>query len=93
MVSGLGIIGLLSAQLLRFNGCKVLGIDPDKNKCAAEELGINTFQLNKENDPLNWCLNNSNHLGVDGVLITASTKSSDPIDFAAKVSRVRGRIV
>ena len=94
LVSGLGIIGLLSAQLLKFNGCKVLGVDPDKKKCAlAEELGINTFHLNKGSDPLQWCLNNTNHLGVDGVLITASTKSSEPIDFAAKVSRIRGRIV
>ena len=94
LVSGLGIIGLLSAQLLKFNGCRVLGIDPDKKKCEiAEELGINTFHLKKDSDPKLWCLDNTNQLGVDGVLITASTKSSEPIDFAAEVCRVRGRIV
>ena len=94
LVSGLGLIGILAAQLLKFNGCKVLGLDPEKKKCElAESFGIKSFQLKDGSDPIDWCLNNTNNIGVDGVLIAASTKSSEPIDLAAKVSRVRGRIV
>ena len=94
LVSGLGLIGILSAQLLKFNGCKVLGIDPDKKKCElAEKLGIKSFHLKDNSDPISWCFRNSEHEGVDAVLITATTNSSEPIDLAAKVSRVRGRIV
>ena len=40
-----------------------------------------------------WCLDNTDQVGMDAVLITATTKSSDPIDLAARVSRVRGKII
>lgn len=94
LVSGLGIIGILSAQILKSNGCRVIALDPDKEKCnLAKNLGIDCLNLNENSDPEKWCQNFTNNLGVDGVLITASTKSSDPIDLAAKVSRIRGRIV
>ena len=90
----MGIIGILSAQILKSNGCRVLGLDPDKEKCRfAQDLGIDCLNLNENSDPEKWCQNFTNNVGVDGVLITASTKSSDPIDLAAKVSRIRGRIV
>ena len=94
LVSGLGIIGILSAQLLKFNGCKVFGIDPDKKKCElAEKLGIKSFHLKESSKPESWCFNNTNQLGMDAVLISATTKSSEPIHLAAKVSRTRGRII
>ena len=94
LVSGLGIIGILSAQILKANGCRVIALDPDKQKCKlAQDLGIDCLNLNENSDPEKWCQNITNNIGVDGVLITASTKSSDPIDLAAKVSRIRGRIV
>ena len=48
LVSGLGLIGLLTAQLLKAHGCNVLALDPDKNKCSlAESFGIHTFHLTK----------------------------------------------
>lgn len=94
LVSGLGIIGILSAQILKSNGCRVIALDPDKQKCKlAQDLGIDCLNLNENSDAEKWCQNYTNNVGVDGVLITASTKSSDPIDLAAKVSRIRGRIV
>ena len=94
LVSGLGIIGILSAQLLRFNGCKVFAIDPDKRKCElAERLGIKSCQITDKSKIEKWCLDNTDQVGMDAVLITATTKSSDPIDLAAKVSRVRGKII
>ena len=94
LVSGLGIIGILSAQILKANGCRVIAIDPDKEKCKiAQDLGVECLDLQENSDPEKWCKSFTKNIGVDGVLITASTKSSDPIDLAAKVSRIRGRIV
>ena len=81
LVSGLGIIGLLTAQLLKANGCKVLGVDPDKSKCIiANKLGIKSLLLDKDSNPLDWCLKETSDIGVDGVIITASTKSNEPIN-------------
>tara|TARA_Y100001968_G_scaffold307221_2_gene324826 strand:- start:10890 stop:13022 length:2133 start_codon:yes stop_codon:yes gene_type:complete len=94
LVSGLGLIGLLTGQILKINGCKVLGIDPDRRKTAiANSLGIKSITLKEEKNTIDWCLENTKGIGVDGTLITASTSSSDPIDLAAKASRKRARII
>lgn len=94
VVSGLGLIGLLTAQLLAAQGCRVLGLDPDPAKCAlAETLGISTFNLAPGADPVAWCQHHTSGNGVDGVLITAATSSSEPVHVAAQACRQRGRIV
>ena len=94
VVSGLGLIGLLTAQLLLAQGCRVLGFDPDPSKCTlAESLGIDAFTLATGVDPVAWCLEHTAGIGVDGVLITAATSSSEPVHLAAQVCRQRGRIV
>ena len=94
IVSGLGLIGLLTAQLLLAQGCKVLGLDPDKSKCTlAASLGITPLDLSSCSDPLDWCLSQTAGTGVDGVIITASTSSTDPVNLAAQCCRQRGRIV
>ena len=94
VVSGLGLIGLLTAQLLGAQGCRVLGLDPDPAKCAlAVELGVTAFNLASGADPVAWCLEQTSGIGVDGVLITAATSSSEPVHVAAQVCRQRGRIV
>ena len=94
VVSGLGLIGLLTAQLLRAQGCRVLGLDPDSAKCAlAEDLGVTALTLASGADPVAWCLEKTCGIGVDGVLITAATSSSEPVHVAAQACRQRGRIV
>lgn len=94
VVSGLGIIGLLTAQLLKNNGCKVLGLDTDKKKCElAESLGIKSYNLTKGDNPEKWCLDANGGQEIDGFIITASTESSEPIHIAAKACRKRGRII
>ncbi len=93
-VSGLGVVGLITCQLLLANGCKVLGLDPDQSKCElANILGVETFCISNKSNPSNWCLSKTKGIGVDGFLVTASTTSSDPIYVAANSSRKRGRIV
>lgn len=94
VVSGLGLIGLLTAQLLKAQGCRVLGFDLDPDKCSiAEQLGISALNLSSATDPVSWCLERTSGFGVDGVLITAATSSSEPVHLAAQVCRQRGRIV
>lgn len=94
VVTGLGLIGLLTVQLLRANGCRVLGIDLDSKRLAlARRLGAYTCDLSRGEDPVAAGMALSRGRGVDAVLITASTKSSLPVEQAAKMSRKRGRIV
>ncbi len=94
VVTGLGLIGLLTVQLLRAHGCRVLGIDFDEAKLElARQFGAETVSLSKGEDPVNAGMAFSHGHGVDGVIITASTKSSDPVSQAARMSRKRGRIV
>lgn len=94
VVTGLGLIGLLTVQLLRAHGCQVLGIDYDEAKLElARQFGAETVSLSKGEDPVDAGMAFSRGRGVDGVIITATTKSSYPVSQAARMSRKRGRIV
>lgn len=94
VVTGLGLIGLVAVQLLKAQGCRVLGIDFDSNKCAlAREFGAETVDLSKGEDALKAAESFSRGRGVDAVIITASTKSNEPVSQAANMCRQRGRIV
>ena len=93
-VTGLGLIGLLCVQMLRANGCRVLGIDFDSKKCElARKFGAETVDLSKGEDPLIIAQGFSRGQGIDGVLITAATKSDEVMHQSAQMSRKRGRIV
>ena len=94
VVMGLGLIGLLTAQLLQLNGCTVIGIEPDESKCLlAEQLGITVVCASISTDPVKAILLLTNAVGADGVLITASSRSHELIAQAARMCRKKGRIV
>jgi len=94
VVTGLGLIGLLAVQLLRAHGCRVLGIDFDRDKLAlAERFGAEVVDLSAGGDPIRAAEAFSRGRGVDAVLITASTRSNEPVHQAAQMCRKRGRIV
>ena len=94
VVVGLGLIGLITAQLLKANGCKVIGFDFDKKKIdLAGDQGIIAVNLSDGTDPVKFALNSTSGVGVDGVIITASNKGNDIISQAANMSRKRGRII
>jgi len=94
VVTGLGLIGLVTVQLLRAHGCRVLGIDFDAEKLElARCFGAETVNLSKGEDPLASAQAFSRGRGVDAVIITASTKSNEPVHQAALMCRKRGRIV
>jgi len=94
VVTGLGLIGLLCVQLLRAHGCRVLGVDFDPSRLElARRLGADTVDLSCGEDPVKAASAFSRGRGVDAVLITASTRSSEPVSQAATMCRKRGRIV
>lgn len=94
VVTGLGLIGLLSVQLLRAHGCRVLAIDSVPERLAlASQFGAEVVDLSKGQDPVAVAQQFSRGRGVDAVMLTASTKSSEPVHQAALMCRKRGRIV
>jgi predicted dehydrogenase/threonine dehydrogenase-like Zn-dependent dehydrogenase len=94
VVIGLGLIGLLTVQLLRAQGCRVLGTDLDPTKVAlARGFGAQAVDLSGGEDAVTAAVAFSRGRGVDAVIITASTPSSAPVHEAAMMSRKRGRIV
>lgn len=94
VVTGLGLVGLLTVQLLRAQGCRVLGIDYDSSRIElAKKLGATTVDLSAGEDTVGVALAFSRGRGVDAVLIAASTDSNEPVRQAAKMCRKRGKIV
>jgi predicted dehydrogenase/threonine dehydrogenase-like Zn-dependent dehydrogenase len=94
VVTGLGLIGLMTAQLLQANGCNVIGIDVDQSKLdLAKKWGITTINPAQGADPVKTVMQLTHNIGADGVIITASAKSNDIISQAAQMSRQRGRII
>ena len=94
VVSGLGLIGLLSVQILRAHGCQVMGIDFDPRKLSlARQFGAETVDLSTGADPVAATQEWTDGVGVDGVLITASAKGDELIHQVANMCRKRGRIV
>src|SRR5690554_3543033 len=93
VVTGLGLIGLLTAQMLLANGCRVIGIDIDQSKLdLAKQWGV--IPINpKQSDVVKEVTELTDGIGADGVIITASAKTDAIISQAAQMSRKRGRII
>jgi predicted dehydrogenase/threonine dehydrogenase-like Zn-dependent dehydrogenase len=94
VVSGLGLIGLITVQLLKANGCRVLGIDFNKDKVEqGMRLGLDEGVVLDRDDPQQAVDRFSNGRGADLTLITAATSSNQPIELAGEITRRKGRIV
>lgn len=94
VVIGLGLIGLITAEILKNNGCQVIGFDYDEQKVQiAQSKGINAINPAKGVDTVKFVEEVTQGIGADGVIITASNKGDEIISQAAKMSRKRGRIV
>jgi predicted dehydrogenase/threonine dehydrogenase-like Zn-dependent dehydrogenase len=93
-VFGLGLVGLVAVQLLLANGVRVIGFDTNVARVdLARAFGAEALDLASEADPVAAAHAFCGEAGVDGVLVTASTKSNDLMHKAAQMSRQRGRIV
>ena len=94
VVVGLGLIGLITAELLVANGCRVIGIDLDPNKIEiAKKKGIIAINPRDGADVVKSVTELTDNVGADGVIITASAKTDEIIADAAMMSRKRGRII
>ena len=93
VVIGLGLVGQLTVQLLKANGCRVFGLDLDEARVAlALELGADKAIVSNDaaaKEIETW----TKGYGADAVLITAATDSNQPIELAARVSRLKGRVI
>ncbi len=94
VVIGLGLIGLITAELLKANGCNVIGFDFDQTKTdIALSKGIKAYNISNGSDPVKIVLELTNSIGADGVIITASASGDEIISQSARMSRKRGRII
>lgn len=93
-VFGLGLIGLLAVQILKAHGARVIGFDFDGDRVdLARRFGVEAENLVLGTDPVEAARAFTGELGVDGVLVTAATKSHELMHQAAQMCRQRGRIV
>ncbi len=94
VVSGLGLIGLITVQLLKANGCRVLGLDLSADKVElGKRLGLDEGVVLGVDDPHRAIDRFSNGRGADLTLITAATSSNQPVELAGEITRRKGRIV
>ena len=91
-VIGLGLVGLLTVQLLRAAGCRVLGIDP-ASKARGKALACGCEVAVAPDEAVDAALVFSGGPGVDAVIICAATRESSPVELAGKIARSRGRVV
>lgn len=94
VVVGLGLIGLITSQLLVANGCRVIGIEFDQAKLdLAASWGVIPVNPAKGDDQLKVVESLTGGIGADGVIITASAKDDSVIHNACVMSRKRGRVI
>lgn len=92
-VVGLGLIGLMTCQMLRANGCKVLGLDLSQDRVdRALALGVTKATTSPE-EFLKIALHSTSGHGADATIITAAAKSDALIRHAMKTTRRKGRVV
>ncbi|MBF0276781.1 MAG: bi-domain-containing oxidoreductase [SAR324 cluster bacterium] len=92
-VNGLGLIGLIAVQLMKANGCRVIGIDMNPSKI---ELGLSLGMdegVAISDDPHKIVERFTQGRGVDHTLITAATKSNQPVELAGEITRRKGQVV
>jgi predicted dehydrogenase/threonine dehydrogenase-like Zn-dependent dehydrogenase len=90
-VMGLGLLGILAVQMLKASGVRVVGFDPDEGRCKlARDLGADMVV---SSDLEAACNGFSQGYGVDAVLITAATKSNEPVTIAGEICRIKGKVV
>lgn len=94
VVMGCGAIGLLTVQMLRAAGCRVIGIDLDAARLElASALGAEFIFNPSRDDVIRKVLHVTNGQGADRVILTVATSSPDPVRQAFEMSRRKGRVV
>jgi predicted dehydrogenase/threonine dehydrogenase-like Zn-dependent dehydrogenase len=92
VVVGLGLIGQLAGQLLRANGCRILGIDVDDQRVRQALDHCADWGVTPDQDLESWRARATAGHGADFALVTASADTSAPLQLAATLCRLKGRI-
>lgn len=93
-VIGLGLLGQITCQLLRANGCQVFGIDlSDRLVNLACEIGADAARNRNDSNLMAACATFTAGVGFDAVIITAAAPSNDPVELAAELLRKKGKVV
>lgn len=92
-VIGLGLLGQLSAQILKSYGCQVVGMDLDKSKVELSKKFNIDCAYHSEEEFRNGIDKITNGCGADSVIITAATDSDKPINLSVDIARFRAKIV
>lgn len=93
VVIGLGLLGLITVQLLKANGCKVIGLDVSEEALEfAKRFGAD-FVLKSSKSEKETIINLTQGYGADKVLITAGTESNEPTELAGLITREKGKVV
>ncbi len=93
LVMGLDILGQLTVQMLKANGCKVAGLDPDASRLAIAESRGMDYGIAPDEDVIARIHHVTDGFGADGVIITAATPSDDVVSQAFQSCRKKGRVV
>lgn len=92
LVLGLGLLGQITVQLLRANGCKVIATDLDQSLVKQAEA-FGAIGIAAGTDINSLCKSLTSEHGVDGVLVCAGTASNQPIELCGEVTREKGRVI
>lgn len=94
VVVGLGILGQLTVQMLKANGCRVIGTDLDESRIAlAEKLGADVGLRPDDGDAIARVTRLTDGYGADGVIITAAAPMSEIVSTAFQMCRRKGRVI
>jgi len=92
-VVGAGLVGVLTLQVAKAAGCRVIAIDLDRERAERARLfGADVALCSADHDTA-LRVKEFAPYGADAVIITAASPSAEPIELAANISRDRGRIV
>jgi polar amino acid transport system substrate-binding protein len=93
-VIGLGLLGQLTGQILKANGCDVLGIDLSERMIVlANEISVHHALHRNDANLISVCENFTNGHGFDSVIITAAAPTNDPIILSTEICRKKGKII
>ncbi len=92
-VIGLGLLGIITVQLARAAGCRVIGMDPDAARCRLAQKFDLDEALSNSAEFARACRRLTNNYGADKVIVTASTITNEPIVLAGEVARDRAVVV
>jgi len=94
VIMGLGLIGILGAQIAKAAGCRVIGIDISEQRVKlAKELGGDLVLNSNKADVIQTVMDYTHGFGADAVIIFTAGSEGDPANLAFELCRQKGKVV